>query len=183
MRIEKTEFEGLLRISPQVYRDDRGSFCELWQAARYEDLWPELSFVQDNFSVSKKGTLRGLHFQKTHPQGKLISVLEGEIFDVAVDLRPNSVTFSRVFSTRLSSDHFSQLYIPEGFAHGFLTLSDTARVLYRCTDFYHPEDEAAIRYDDANLAIDWPCVDATLTISEKDKQAMTFFEWQKSQLL
>lgn len=183
MRIEKTEFEGLLRISPQVYRDDRGSFCELWQAARYEDLWPELSFVQDNFSVSKKGTLRGLHFQKTHPQGKLISVLEGEIFDVAVDLRPNSVTFSRVFSTRLSSDHFSQLYIPEGFAHGFLTLSDTARVLYRCTDFYHPEDEAAIRYDDVNLAIDWPCVDATLTISEKDKQAMTFFEWQKSQLL
>lgn len=183
MRIEETEFEGLLRIFPQVYRDDRGSFCELWQAARYEDLWPELSFVQDNFSVSKKGTLRGLHFQKTHPQGKLISVLEGEIFDVAVDLRPNSVTFSRVFSTRLSSDHFSQLYIPEGFAHGFLTLSDTARVLYRCTDFYHPEDEAAIRYDDANLAIDWPCVDAPLTISEKDKQAMTFFEWRKSQLL
>ena len=114
---------------------------------------------------------------------KLISVLEGEIFDVAVDLRPNSVTFSRVFSTCLSSDHFSQLYIPEGFAHGFLTLSDIARVLYRCTDFYHPEDEAAIRYDDANLAIDWPCVDAPLTISEKDKQAMTFFEWRKSQLL
>lgn len=179
MRIEKTQFEGILRIFPQVHRDQRGLFTELWQAARYEDLWPELTFVQDNFSVSKKGTLRGLHFQKRHPQGKLITVLEGEIFDVALDLRPQSATFGKVYQVKLSEAEFSQLYIPEGFAHGFLTMSDTARVLYRCTDFYYPEDEAAILFNDATLGIQWPEV-GPLTVSEKDKRATTFFEWRQS---
>ena len=179
MRIEKTDFEGLLRIFPDVHRDDRGLFAELWQAARYEDLWPELSFVQDNFSVSKKGTLRGLHFQKKHPQGKLITVLEGEIFDVALDLRPSSKTFGRVYTVSLSADDLSQVYIPEGMAHGFLTLSPVARVFYRCTDFYYPDDEAGILFSDANLGIRWPEV-GELTVSEKDRRAQTFFEWLQS---
>lgn len=179
MRIEKTDFEDLLRIYPDVHRDSRGLFCELWQAARYEDLWPQLNFVQDNFSVSKKGTLRGLHFQKKHPQGKLITVLEGEIFDVALDLRAGSETFGQVYSARLTANEMIQLYIPEGFAHGFLTLSEVARVFYRCTDFYYPEDEDAILYSDANLAIAWPNVGA-LTVSEKDRRARTFFDWRAS---
>lgn len=179
MRIEKTDFDGLLRIYPDVHRDSRGAFFELWQAVRYEDLWPELNFVQDNISVSKKGTLRGLHFQKTHPQGKLITVLEGEIFDVAVDLRPSSKTFGKSFTVTLSEADFSQLYIPEGFAHGFLTLSDIARVHYRCTDFYHPEDEGCILYSDQNLAIKWPDAGA-LIVSEKDRRGQSFFDWRRS---
>ena len=172
MRIEKSDFEGILKIFPDVHRDNRGLFAELWQVTRYEDLWPELTFVQDNFSVSKKGTLRGLHFQKRHPQGKLIT---------ALDLRKNSQTFGRVYSTKLSSEDLCQLYIPEGFAHGFLTLSDTACVFYRCTDFYHPEDEGAILFNDANLGIHWPDV-GELTVSDKDRRAMSFFEWRKSTL-
>ena len=104
MRIEKSDFEGILKIFPDVHRDNRGLFTELWQLARYEDLWPGLTFVQDNFSVSKKGTLRGLHFQRRHPQGKLITVVSGEIFDVALDLREQSKTFGSVFSTNLSSE-------------------------------------------------------------------------------
>lgn len=179
MRIEKTDFDGLLRIYPDVHRDSRGAFFELWQAVRYEDLWPELNFVQDNISVSKKGTLRGLHFQKTHPQGKLITVLEGEIFDVAVDLRPSSKTFGKSFTVTLSEADFCQLYIPEGFAHGFLTLSDIARVHYRCTDFYHPEDEGCLLYSDQNLAIKWPDAEA-LIVSEKDRRGQSFFDWRSS---
>lgn len=179
MRIEKTDFEGILRIFPDVHCDQRGFFTELWQAARYEDLWPELSFVQDNFSVSKRGTLRGLHFQIKHPQGKLITVLDGEIFDVALDMRPRSKTFGQVFHVKLSAAEFSQLYIPEGFAHGFLTISDVARVLYRCTDFYYPEDEGAILFNDPHLDIHWPDAGA-LTVSEKDKRAMSFFDWRRS---
>ena len=181
MRIEKSDFEGILKIFPDVHRDNRGLFTELWQLARYEDLWPGLTFVQDNFSVSKKGTLRGLHFQSRHPQGKLITVVSGEIFDVALDLREHSKTFGSVFSTNLSSEDLCQLYIPEGFAHGFLTLSDTACVFYRCTDFYHPEDEGAILFNDANLGIHWPDV-GELTVSDKDRRAMSFFEWRKSTL-
>lgn len=179
MRIEKTAFEGLLRIYPDVHRDKRGLFCELWHAGRYEDLWPQLNFVQDNFSVSVKGTLRGLHFQKTHPQGKLITVLEGEIFDVALDLRAGAATFGRVYSVTLNARDMSQLYIPEGFAHGFLTLSDTARLFYRCTDFYYPEDEDAILFSDANLGIVWP-VPGPYIVSDKDSRARTFFQWRAS---
>lgn len=181
MRIEKSDFEGILKIFPDVHRDNRGLFTELWQLARYEDLWPGLTFVQDNFSVSKKGTLRGLHFQRRHPQGKLITVVSGEIFDVALDLREQSKTFGSVFSTNLSSEDLCQLYIPEGFAHGFLTISETASVFYRCTDFYHPEDEGAILFNDANLGIRWPDV-GEITVSDKDRCAMSFFEWRKSVL-
>ncbi len=181
MRIEKSDFEGILKIFPDVHRDNRGLFTELWQLARYEDLWPGLTFVQDNFSVSKKGTLRGLHFQRRHPQGKLITVVSGEIFDVALDLREQSKTFGSVFSTNLSSEDLCQLYIPEGFAHGFLTISETASVFYRCTDFYHPEDEGAILFNDANLGIRWPDV-GEITVSDKDRRAMSFFDWRKSVL-
>ena len=151
MRIEKSDFEGILKIFPDVHRDNRGLFTELWQLARYEDLWPGLTFVQDNFSVSKKGTLRGLHFQRRHPQGKLITVVSGEIFDVALDLREQSKTFGSVFSTNLSSEDLCQLYIPEGFAHGFLVLSDEAEFAYKCTDFYHPGDEGGVLWSDPEI--------------------------------
>jgi dTDP-4-dehydrorhamnose 3,5-epimerase len=163
------QIAGLLMLQPKVFGDARGFFFESWHRARYCEAGIEGEFVQDNFSLSKKGTLRGLHFQNPSPQGKLVSVLAGEVFDVAVDIRRSSPTFGRWHGLTLSSDNKLQFFIPPGFAHGFQVLSETALFHYKCTELYSPSCEAALRWDDPDLAINWPIKDPT--VSPKDAQA------------
>ena len=177
----QTEIPGVVVIEPQVFGDDRGYFMETYQKDQFAEAGIDKEFVQDNQSRSTRGVLRGLHFQKNHTQGKLVRVTKGEVYDVAVDCRPHSATFGKWVGVTLSAENKKMLWIPEGFAHGFMTLSDTACVFYRCTDFYHPEDEGAILFNDANLGIHWPDV-GELTVSDKDRRAMSFFEWRKSVL-
>lgn len=172
MEIKTTKIDGILEIQPKVFNDERGFFVETWQQKRYEQLGIG-PFVQDNHSFSTRGVLRGLHFQKNHPQGKLISVIEGEIFDVAVDLRKNSPTFLQWHSVVLSGEKANQIWIPEGFAHGFLTLSPSAHITYKCTDFYYPNDEGTIHYLDPDIAIIWPS-SIQLILSPKDSGANCF---------
>ena len=174
MEVEKTSIEGVLLLKPKVFGDERGYFVETWQKERYEEIGIDLPFVQDNHSMSTKGILRGLHYQKKHPQGKLVMVSYGEVFDVAVDIRPNSPTFGKWYGAILSQENQHQLWIPPGLAHGFLVLSDVAHFHYKCTDFYHPGDEGAIRWDDPTISVAWPLVDANLVLSEKDKKALFF---------
>lgn len=169
MTVTELRLPGLLLIEPDVYRDDRGSFMETWNERAYRGLGIEATFVQDNLSSSKHGVLRGLHFQDPHPQGKLVSVPQGKVFDVSVDLRAGSDTYGEWAATTLSAENARQLYIPEGFAHGFLVLSEQALFHYKCTDFYHPEAEGSVRWDDPELDIEWPMEDVTL--SEKDATA------------
>jgi dTDP-4-dehydrorhamnose 3,5-epimerase len=160
-------------IEPKVFGDDRGFFLETFHAARYAELTGiDLPFVQDNYSRSAKGVLRGLHFQKTKPQGKLVRVVSGEVFDVAVDIRRNSPTFGQWEGVILSEQNKRQFWVPPGFAHGFVVLSDTADFEYKCTDYYDPADEGAIRWDDPDLAIDWPITNPSL--SDKDATAGSF---------
>jgi dTDP-4-dehydrorhamnose 3,5-epimerase len=149
-----------------VFGDERGYFFESYNERDLAQAGLEARFVQDNQSLSRRGILRGLHFQKTHPQGKLVRVIAGEVYDVAVDLRSASATFGRHFGLVLSGSEHNQLYVPAGFAHGFLVLSETALFAYKCTDYYHPEDEGGIRWDDPTLAIDWPLKD--VLVSPKD---------------
>ena len=156
MEVVKTPIEGVLLIKPQVFGDERGYFVETWQKERYEAAGINLPFVQDNHSKSTKGILRGLHFQKQHPQGKLVMVSLGEVFDVAVDIRKGSPTFGKWFGAILNQENQNQLWIPPGMAHGFVVLSDVAHFHYKCTDFYHPGDEGSIRWNDPTIAIDWP---------------------------
>ena len=157
----------VLIIEPAVFSDDRGFFHEMYHAEKYGKAGITSAFVQDNRSRSRKGTLRGLHYQIRNPQGKLIWALSGEIFDVAVDIRRNSSTYGKWTGHILSGENKKALYIPPNFAHGFCVLSDEAEVLYKCTDFYSPEHERCIRWDDPDLAIDWPVKNPVL--SEKDK--------------
>lgn len=159
----------VLIIEPAVFSDDRGFFHEMYHAEKYRKAGIAPTFVQDNRSRSRKGTLRGLHYQIRHPQGKLIWALSGEIFDVAVDIRRNSSTYGKWTGHILSAGNKTALYVPPDFAHGFCVLSDEAEVLYKCTDFYSPEHERCIRWDDPDLAIDWPVKNPVL--SEKDKNA------------
>jgi dTDP-4-dehydrorhamnose 3,5-epimerase len=160
-------------IKPKVFGDDRGFFLETFHAARYaEQAGIDLPFVQDNHSRSTKGVLRGLHFQKTKPQGKLVRVVSGEVFDVAVDIRRDSPIFGQWAGVILSEQNKRQFWVPPGFAHGFVVLSDTADFEYKCTDYYDPADEDAIRWDDPDLAIDWP-INQPL-ISDKDANAPWF---------
>ncbi|WP_417762089.1 dTDP-4-dehydrorhamnose 3,5-epimerase [Shewanella sp.] len=177
MKIDLTEIEGLLIIEPKVFGDNRGFFYEMYQAERYSEagLPP---FVQDNRSRSTYGVLRGLHFQKTNPQGKLVSVTKGEVFDVAVDLRPGSVTFGQHKSVILSEDNKLQFYIPQGFAHGFCVLSDVADFQYKCTDYYDPSDEGGLLWNDPELNINWPLTDVSL--SEKDRMLPTLDKVKES---
>ncbi len=156
MEVVKTPIEGVLLIKPQVFGDERGYFVETWQKERYEAAGINLPFVQDNHSKSTKGILRGLHFQKQHPQGKLVMVSLGEVFDVAVDIRKGSPTFGKWFGAILNQENQNQLWIPPGMAHGFVVLSDVAHFHYKCTDFYHPGDEGSIRWNDPTIGIDWP---------------------------
>lgn len=165
----KTSIEGVYIIEPQVFGDNRGYFFESYKKTEFDDAGLVYNFVQDNQSKSKKGVLRGLHYQKNHPQAKLVRVLEGEVFDVAVDLRKNSLTYGKWVGALLSGDNNRMLMIPRGFAHGFVVLSETATFTYKCDEIYHPEDEEGIIWNDPDINIEWPIVDDVL-LSDKDKK-------------
>jgi dTDP-4-dehydrorhamnose 3,5-epimerase len=168
MNVKPGTMQGLVVIEPKVFGDSRGFFMESWNQRKYQDAGVAVSFVQDNISVSKRGALRGLHFQNPNPQGKLVSVLQGEVLDVVVDLRLNSATFGRWEAVNLSSENKLQFYVPPGFAHGFVVLSDTAMFHYKCTEFYSPKDEFTLRWNDPALGITWPIGDPV--VSEKDSK-------------
>ena len=156
MNIIQTALEGVLIIEPDVHRDARGFFLESWHERKYREAGVTGPFVQDNHSRSVRGTLRGLHAQRRRPQAKLVRALRGEIFDVAVDIRPGSGTFGRWVSATLSEDNFRQIFVPEGFAHGFCVLSEVAEIEYKCTGLYDRSDEIGLRWDDPALGIPWP---------------------------
>lgn len=156
IHIEKTEINGLCIITPTVHKDSRGYFMESYNERDFQEAGLNLRFVQDNQSMSQKGVLRGLHFQKEYPQGKLVRVIRGRVYDVAVDLRKNSATFGKHFGIILTEENKKMFYIPEGFAHGFLVLSDTAEFAYKVTDFYHPGDEGGLAWNDPEIGIIWP---------------------------
>lgn len=165
-----TPIEDLYTIEPTVFGDHRGYFMETYNERDFKEAGLNMKFVQDNQSKSKKGVLRGLHFQINHPQGKLVRVIKGEVFDVAVDLRKNSKTYGKWYGVILSEENKRQFYVPEGFAHGFLVLSDEAEFTYKCTDFYHPEDEGGILWNDPDIGIKWPMENIEeIILSEKDK--------------
>lgn len=181
MEVVKTPIEGVLLIKPKVFGDNRGYFVETWQKKRYEEAGIDFPFVQDNHSKSTKGILRGLHFQKKHPQGKLVTVSLGEVFDVAVDIRKDSPTFGKWFGAILSDKNQQQLWIPPGMAHGFVVLSEVAHFHYKCTDYYHPDDEGSIKWDDPEIGIDWP-IDFEPLVSSKDGVAHSFNDLKKALL-
>lgn len=163
------DIKGLYVIEPTVFKDERGYFVETYNQKDMEEAGLDMVFVQDNQSMSTKGVLRGLHFQKQYPQGKLVRVVRGTVFDVAVDLRSDSETYGKWFGVELSAENMKQFYIPEGFAHGFLVLSDEAEFCYKCTDFYHPGDEGGLLWSDEEIGVDWPIEEGmNLIISEKD---------------
>jgi dTDP-4-dehydrorhamnose 3,5-epimerase len=167
----KTFINGVYIIEPTVFGDERGYFMETYHENEFKQAGIDVTFVQDNQSKSKKGVLRGLHFQKTNPQGKLVRVIKGEVFDVAVDLRKDSSTYGKWEGVKLSEENKKQFYVPEGFAHGFLVLSDEAEFMYKCTNFYDAEDEGGILWNDPNIGIKWPIKDINqIILSEKDKQ-------------
>ncbi len=169
MKVEKTKLNGLLIITPEIFEDERGFFLESFNADRYKKAGINLDFVQDNHSRSCKGVLRGLHFQKTKPQGKLVRVVRGEVYDVAVDIRSGSPTYGQWEAIILSEENKKQVWIPPGFAHGFLVLSETADFEYKCTDYYDPSDEGSLLWNDPHLNIPWPLKNPKL--SEKDAGA------------
>lgn len=169
---EETSIKGVFTIEPTVFGDNRGYFMETYNYEEFKAAGLDMIFVQDNQSKSKKGVLRGLHFQKKYPQGKLVRVIKGEVFDVAVDLRAGSETYGKWYGVILSDENKKQFYVPEGFAHGFLVLSDEAEFVYKCTEVYHPEDEGGIRWDDPEINVDWKIKDPM--ISEKDSKAPLF---------
>lgn len=171
IKVTRCDIEGLCVIEPTVFKDERGYFVETYNQNDMKEAGLDMVFVQDNQSMSVKGVLRGLHFQKEFPQGKLVRVIRGAVFDVAVDLRANSKTYGKWFGVELTAENKKQFYIPEGFAHGFLVLSDEAEFAYKCTDFYRPGDEGGIKWDDPDVGIHWPIEkDMKLIISEKDQR-------------
>ena len=165
----KNEIEGLVVIKPTVFGDDRGFFMETFHKEEFAAAGITREFVQDNHSKSSKGVLRGLHFQTENTQGKLVRVIKGEVFDVAVDCRPQSATFGKWYGVTLSEENKVQFYVPEGFAHGFLVLSDTAEFSYKCTDLYAPGDEGGVPFDDPDIGVQWPEVGCEYNLSAKDK--------------
>lgn len=175
--VEKCSIDGLYVIKPTVYGDERGYFVETYNKQDMDAAGLDMVFVQDNQSMSKRGVLRGLHFQKEHPQGKLVRVIKGKVFDVAVDLRKDSETYGKWHGEVLSAENMKQFYISPGFAHGFLVLSETAEFCYKCTDFYRPGDEGGIMWNDSEIGIEWPFEEGVeLTISEKDQNWGSFSE-------
>ncbi|MDC0906586.1 dTDP-4-dehydrorhamnose 3,5-epimerase [Gammaproteobacteria bacterium] len=171
MKVFETALSGVLLIEPKVLGDSRGFFKESFQAERYHEAGITLPFVQDNHSRSQRGVLRGLHLQKSRPQGKLVSCSRGLVYDVAVDIDPTSLTFGQYVGVELSEDNHLQLWIPPGYAHGFCVLSEVADFQYKCTDFYFPEDEGGLIWNDAEVSIDWPITD--IRLSEKDLKLPT----------
>lgn len=169
MKFNPVSIPGPLLIEPDVFGDARGFFMETWQTEKYEAAGIAGAFVQDNLSFSQRGVLRGLHFQNPNAQGKLVYVLQGEVFDVAVDIRQGSPTFGQWHGVTLSQENHHQFWVPPGFAHGFCVLSETALFAYKCTDLYVPEHEGAIRWNDPAIGIDWPVAEPRL--SAKDQEA------------
>jgi dTDP-4-dehydrorhamnose 3,5-epimerase len=166
MKIIETELDGVVVIEPNVFNDQRGYFFETYNQNRYQEAGIKSNFVQDNLSFSKKGTLRGMHYQHPHDQAKLVQVIQGEVFDVVVDIRRESPTFGKWIGQNISDENKQQIFVPEGFAHGFCVLSETALFHYKCSDFYAPECEGGIHWSDPDVAIDWP-LDSPM-VSEKD---------------
>ncbi|WP_346353512.1 dTDP-4-dehydrorhamnose 3,5-epimerase [Azotosporobacter soli] len=179
MNVLETRLSGVKIIEPKVFGDERGFFFESWQKDRYEVLGIQGEFVQDNVSFSTKGVLRGLHFQNPHGQGKLVSVLQGEVFDVAVDIRVGSPTFGQWEGVLLSGENHRQFWIPTGFAHGFCVVSDTALFSYKCTDRYAPECEGGIAWNDPDIGIDWPLQEVTLSDKDKKYDCLKFLPQEK----
>jgi dTDP-4-dehydrorhamnose 3,5-epimerase len=170
-KFTESPIKGVYVIEPSVFGDSRGYFMETYSYNDFKEAGLDMVFVQDNQSMSTKGVLRGLHFQKEHPQGKLVRVIKGEVFDVAVDIRAGSETYGKWYGVLLSDENKKQFYIPEGFAHGFLVLSDEAEFCYKCTDFYHPGDEGGLLWNDAKIGIEWPIEGISeILLSEKDKK-------------
>jgi dTDP-4-dehydrorhamnose 3,5-epimerase len=180
MKVSELDIPGVLLIEPRVFRDPRGVFLETWNAERYRAAGIKREFVQDNVSISKRGVIRGLHYQHPNPQGKLVTVLQGKVFDVAVDVRRGSPTFGRWAGCELSSDDARQLFIPEGFAHGFAVLSDTAVFAYKCSDRYVQESEGTILWNDPEIGIPWPVENPVL--SEKDLSSVLLREMPAERL-
>ena len=174
MKLTLTPIKDLVVIEPKVFGDERGYFYESYNKNTFHELGLDYDFVQDNQSFSRKGVLRGLHFQKNYPQAKLVRVIEGEVFDVAVDLRKDSPTFGKWYGVVLSGKNKKMFMIPRGFAHGFLVLSETATFSYKCDDFYHPKDEGGIIYNDPTIGVEWPKLDCEIILSEKDKAHKPF---------
>ena len=172
MRFGETGVAGAIVIEPDIYRDARGFFLETFHAAKYAAAGIPATFVQDNHSASARGTLRGLHMQVLKPQGKLVRVIEGEIWDVALDVRPDSPTFMRWTAETLSAENFRQLYIPPGCAHGFCVTSDVAQVQYKCTELYEPADEIGIAWNDPVVAITWPISDPLLSARDQANRSL-----------
>lgn len=177
-----TEIEGLCIIEPTVFGDNRGYFMETYSKPDFKEIGIDEEFVQDNQSKSKKGVLRGLHFQIENTQGKLVRVIKGEVFDVAVDLRRDSKTFGKWFGVTLSEDNKKMFYIPPYFAHGFLVLSDEAEFTYKCTDVYNHSAESGLLYSDKDIGIEWPKVDAEILTSEKDTKWQTLEQFKNSDI-
>lgn len=178
--VETCEIEGLKIITPQVHGDTRGYFMETYNYNDFKEAGIDVKFVQDNQSASKKGVLRGLHFQINHPQDKLVRVIKGEVYDVAVDMRPGSATYGQWKGVLLSEENKRQFFVPKNFAHGFLVLSDYAEFCYKCSDFYHPGDEGGIMYNDPSVGVEWPIPEGMeLTLSERDTKWGSFDELNK----
>jgi len=174
MNVTETKLAGVLIVEPKVFGDARGFFKETFQAERYREAGIEYTFVQDNYSRSQKGVLRGLHFQITKPQGKLVSCPKGAVFDVAVDIDPNSITYGQYVGVELTEENHKQLWVPPGYAHGFCVLSETADFQYKCTDYYDPSDEGGVIWNDPDVAIEWPIAHPSL--SSKDALLPTLAE-------
>ena len=171
IKVTPCDIKGLYVIEPTVFKDERGYFVETYNQNDFKEAGLDMVFVQDNQSMSVKGVLRGLHYQKQYPQGKLVRAIRGTVFDVAVDLRADSETYGKWFGVVLSAENKKQFYIPEGFAHGFLVLSDEAEFAYKCTDFYHPGAEGGLAWNDPEIGVEWPIEEGMeLIISEKDQK-------------
>jgi dTDP-4-dehydrorhamnose 3,5-epimerase len=184
IKVTKCNIDGIHVIEPTVFGDERGCFMETYNQKDFAEAGLDMKFVQDNQSMSVKGVLRGLHFQKQFPQGKLVRAIRGSVFDVAVDIRQDSQTYGQWFGIILSDENKKQLYIPEGFAHGFLVLSEEAEFCYKCTDFYHPGDEGGIIWNDPEIGIKWPIEEGMkLTFSDKDTKWPGFLDYTNNNSL
>ena len=181
IKVTPCDIKGLYVIEPSVFPDSRGYFMETYNQSDFKEAGLNMVFVQDNQSMSVKGVLRGLHFQINYPQDKLVRAIRGEVFDVAVDLRPGSKTYGQWYGVLLSEENKKQFFIPKNFAHGFVVLSDYAEFAYKCTDFYHPNDEGGLAWNDPQIGVEWPIPEGMeLTLSDKDKKWGSFAEFTES---